>query len=219
MWTRTAAPWRVFRGLAGMFERLERPWPPFLFSLGPDQTGRGRQTSLFGADSWARSGGPPVLKHYGLKTLLYGTLLPPLRISRGDADRSCVTLVIVGLKLGVHTYNHIKWQDYVAQSDEVWTRRETDFWRRDEFAQVFLAAASDAWGPPVGRSIAFVPDLERQLGFQYASDGRGTGPFMPVCGRRGRQRPADADDLTHVGRVWLGAPIWVLSTPSITCSR
>jgi undecaprenyl phosphate-alpha-L-ara4FN deformylase len=28
----------------------------------------------------------------------------------------------------------------------------------------------------------YVPSLERELGFQYASDGRGTGPFMPVAG-------------------------------------
>ena len=121
-----------------------------------------------------------------------------------------------GFEVGVHTYNHIKWQDYVAQSDEAWTRRELTL-ARDEFAQVFSR-------PPVMHGAAgwqvnrYVPDLERQLGFQYASDGRGTGPFMPVAGGAVVNVPQMPTTLPTLDEL-IGRPIWELPTPSTTCSR
>jgi undecaprenyl phosphate-alpha-L-ara4FN deformylase len=83
-----------------------------------------------------------------------------------------------GFEVGVHTYNHVKWQDHVSGADEAWTRRELTL-ARDEFAQIFSR-------PPVVHGAAgwqvnrHVPALEQELGFRYASDGRGTGPFVPV---------------------------------------
>jgi peptidoglycan/xylan/chitin deacetylase (PgdA/CDA1 family) len=84
-----------------------------------------------------------------------------------------------GFEVGVHTHNHVKWQDTVAGADETWTRRELTL-ARDEFAQIFSRppAVHGAAGWQVNR---FVPQLEQQLGFEYASDGRGTGPFVPVA--------------------------------------
>jgi undecaprenyl phosphate-alpha-L-ara4FN deformylase len=80
----------------------------------------------------------------------------------------------------VHTYNHVKWQDHVAGSDEEWTRRELTL-ARDQFAEVFSRQPQmhGAAGWQVNR---FVPQLEQELGFQYASDARGTGPFVPLAG-------------------------------------
>src|SRR3569833_1630280 len=118
-----------------------------------------------------------VLKLYGLITLLYGTLLPAPHIARrrGSIMRDIAKR---GFEVGVHTYNHIKWQDYVAQSDEAWTRRELTL-ARDEFAQVFSRqpVMHGAAGWQVNR---FVPEQERQKRNQKATKGRGTGPFMPV---------------------------------------
>jgi peptidoglycan/xylan/chitin deacetylase (PgdA/CDA1 family) len=118
-----------------------------------------------------------VLKHYGLKTLMYGTLLPGPYIGRrrGSIMRDVDSR---GFEVGVHTYNHVKWQDYVATCDEPWTRKELTL-ARDEFARIFSR-------PPVVHGAAgwqvngYVPHLEQELGFRYASDGRGSGPFVPV---------------------------------------
>jgi peptidoglycan/xylan/chitin deacetylase (PgdA/CDA1 family) len=85
-----------------------------------------------------------------------------------------------GFQVGVHTYNHIKWQDYVASATESWTRRELAL-ARDEFTRIF-SRAPVVHGAAGWQVNQFVPGLERELGFQYASDGRGTGPFMPVVG-------------------------------------
>jgi peptidoglycan/xylan/chitin deacetylase (PgdA/CDA1 family) len=118
-----------------------------------------------------------VLKHYGLKTLLYGTVLPGPHIGRrrGSVMRDIASR---GFEVGVHTYNHIKWQDNVAAADESWTRRELTL-ARDEFSRIFSRppAMHGAAGWQINR---YVPQLERELGFEYASDGRGSAPFVPV---------------------------------------
>jgi undecaprenyl phosphate-alpha-L-ara4FN deformylase len=161
--------------LAGLFEKLGVR-ATFLFSLGPDHTGRAvRRAFRRGFASKVRR--TSVVKHYGIKTLLYGTLLPGPHIGRrckgimrGIAER--------GFEVGVHTYDHVKWQDGVALADEAWARRELTL-ARDQFTEVFgrPPALHGAAGWQVNR---YVPQLEKELGFQYASDSRGESPFVPV---------------------------------------
>jgi undecaprenyl phosphate-alpha-L-ara4FN deformylase len=80
--------------------------------------------------------------------------------------------------VGVHTYDHVRWQDGVASAGESWTRRELTL-ARDQFAEVFgrPPQVHGAAGWQVNR---YVPELEAELGFTYASDARGTCPFVPV---------------------------------------
>lgn len=165
--------------LADLFERLDVR-ATFLFSLGPDQTGRAVKRA-FRRGFMGKVRRTSVLKHYGLKTLLYGTLLPGPHIGRrrGEIMRDIAKR---GFEVGVHTYNHVKWQDNVAGADEPWTRRELML-AREEFARIFSRqpVVHGAAGWQVNR---FVPELERELGFRYASDGRGTGPFLPIADGR-----------------------------------
>ncbi len=162
--------------LVALFEKLDVR-ATFLFSLGPDQTGRAVKRA-FRRGFMGKVRRTSVLKHYGLKTLMYGTLLPGPHIGRrrGAIMRDVANR---GFEAGVHTYNHVKWQDHVARADADWTRRELML-ARDEFARIFSR-------PPVVHGAAgwqvnrHVPGLERELGFRYASDGRGSGPFVPVA--------------------------------------
>src|SRR5690349_22121135 len=114
--------------LAALFERLDVR-ATFLFSLGPDHTGRAVKRA-FRRGFMGKVRRTSVLKHYGLKTVLYGTLLPGPHIGRrGAAVMRGVDAQ--GFEVGVHTYDHIKWQDGVARADEPWTRRELTL-ARDE---------------------------------------------------------------------------------------
>jgi undecaprenyl phosphate-alpha-L-ara4FN deformylase len=161
--------------LAHLFERLNVR-ATFLFSLGPDQTGRAVKRA-FRRGFVGKVRRTSVLKHYGLKTLLYGTLLPGPHIGRrrGSVMRAVAQ---AGFEVGVHTYNHVKWQDNVAAADEEWTRRELTL-ARDQFVEIFarqpLMHGAAGW-----QVNHHVPRLERELGFAYASDARGMGPFVPV---------------------------------------
>jgi undecaprenyl phosphate-alpha-L-ara4FN deformylase len=150
----------------------------FLFSLGPDHTGRAIKR-VFRRGFLGKVRRTSVTQHYGVKTLLYGVLLPGPHIGRrcGDVMREVARR---GFEVGVHTYDHIKWQDGVAHASEPWTRRLLVL-AREEFIRVF-ERAPEAHGAAGWQLNAAVPGLERELGFRYASDTRGSGPFVPAAG-------------------------------------
>ena len=177
----------------------------FLFSLGPDHTGRAIKR-VFRRGFLGKVRRTSVTQHYGVKTLLYGVLLPGPHIGRRCAE-IMRDMARRGFEVGVHTYDHIKWQDGVAQAGEPWTRRQLVL-ARDEFIRVFDRApeAHGAAGWQVNESV---PGLERELGFRYASDTRGTCPFMPLIGGREvpvPQLPTTLPTLDElIGREDLGA--------------
>ncbi|UGA39578.1 polysaccharide deacetylase family protein [Chromobacterium haemolyticum] len=83
-----------------------------------------------------------------------------------------------GFEVGIHTWDHIKWQDYVAGKDAAWTRAEMRK-AAERFEQIFgePARTHGAAGWQINdAALAY----ERELGMLYASDGRGTHPFQPV---------------------------------------
>ena len=190
--------------LAQLLERLQVR-ATFLFSLGPDHTGRAIRRA-FRRGFLGKVRRTSVLEHYGLTTLLYGVLLPGPRIGRraGDAMREIAQR---GFEAGVHTWDHVRWQDGVATADEAWTRRELTL-ARDEFAAVF-GRMPQVHGAAGWQMNAFVPALERELGFRYASDTRGTFPFLPAAAGGGPgvpQLPTTLPTLDElIGRADVGA--------------
>lgn len=148
----------------------------FLFSLGPDHTGRALKR-VFRPGFLKKVSRTSVVEHYGVRTLLYGTLLPGPDIGRRNAALMR-SVRDAGFETGIHTYDHIKWQDYVACRDAAWTRRE--MLRADQrYAEIFgkRAATHGAAGWQMnGHAFRLVDEL----GYAYASDTRGTHPFLPV---------------------------------------
>ena len=148
----------------------------FYFSVGPDHTGRAlRRVFRKGfAQKVARTS---VVKHYGFKTLMYGVLLPGPDIGR-EADGCMRSVHDAGFEVGLHTYDHVRWQDGVAQADAAWTRREFE---RGLFAFErvfgFLPHSHAAAGWQIN---AHALELEREHGLRYASDTRGGGAFRPL---------------------------------------
>ena len=94
----------------------------FFFSLGPDHTGRAIKR-VFRPGFLGKVSRTSVLEHYGFKTLLYGTLLPG-----PDIGRTCASTLLsvrdAGFEVGIHCYDHIRWQDHVAGKNYEWTKRE-----------------------------------------------------------------------------------------------
>jgi peptidoglycan/xylan/chitin deacetylase (PgdA/CDA1 family) len=148
----------------------------FLFSLGPDNTGRALRR-VFQSGFLSKVRRTSVVANYGLKTLCYGTLLPAPDIGAraGAVMRSARD---AGFEVGVHCNDHVLWQDHVADRDLAWTRRQMEL-AREAFGRVFgnYPLVHGAAGWQMNRH-AF--ELESELGFAYASDTRGTHPFLPV---------------------------------------
>jgi undecaprenyl phosphate-alpha-L-ara4FN deformylase len=151
----------------------------FYFSVGPDHTGRAMRR-VFRKGFAQKVARTSVLKHYGLKTLLYGVLLPGPDIGRhaGGVMRSVHD---AGFEVGLHTYDHVRWQDHVAKATAAWTRVE--FERGIEsFERVFgfppSSHAAAGW-----QINAHGLELEQEYGLRYASDTRGGPPFLPALAR------------------------------------
>ncbi len=148
----------------------------FLFSLGPDHTGRALRR-VFRPGFLSKVRRTSVASHYGLKTLMYGTLLPGPHIGRraGDIMRE---VAAAGHEVGIHCHDHIRWQDFVAKQDAAWTRREMQR-AVDVFREVFAEDAT-VIGAAGWQINAHALALEESFGFRYASDVRGESAFYPV---------------------------------------
>src|ERR1700751_2874082 len=107
--------------LADLLTRLGVP-ATFLFSLGPDHTGRAIRRA-FRRGFLGKVRRTSVVGHYGMKTLLYGVLLPGPGIGRRTRAR-LRDIVPRGFEVGGHCWNHVRWQGGVARAREPWTRRE-----------------------------------------------------------------------------------------------
>ncbi len=155
----------------------------FYFGLGPDHTG-GALKRVFRRGFLGKVRRTSVVEHYGLRTLLYGTLLPGPRIDlkAGTAMRAVRD---AGFEVGVHCHDHVRWQDGVAQADAAWTRRE--FVRALEAFEGVFGSATRAHAAAGWQINAQVLELEHEFGLDYASDSRGHGPFWPtMAGVQGR---------------------------------
>jgi len=148
----------------------------FLFSLGPDHTGRAIKR-VFRPGFMKKVSRTSVLEHYGLKTLMYGTLLPGPDIGKrcGDIMRSVKDS---GFEVGIHCYDHIKWQDNVARESAEWTREEMAL-ACDRFERIFDEPAK-THGAAGWQMNVHALRQEQRLGFKYCSDCRGTHPFIPI---------------------------------------
>jgi peptidoglycan/xylan/chitin deacetylase (PgdA/CDA1 family) len=147
----------------------------FYFSVGPDHTGRALKR-VFRKGFARKVARTSVVKHYGLKTLMYGVLLPGPDIGR-EAGEDMRRVRDAGFEVGLHTYDHVRWQDSVARADARWTRTELDR-GIGAFERVF--GAPPASHAAAGWQInAHALELEREYGFKFASDTRGGGAFLP----------------------------------------
>ena len=155
----------------------------FYFSLGPDHTGRALRRAL--RPGFLRKvRRTSVMSHYGVRTLLYGTLLPGPHIGK-RAAHVMRAVRDQGFEVGIHCYDHVRWQDRVAGADPEWTRAEFE-----RAVQAFHAVFGE---PPRSHAAAgwqlnaHLLKLEQRAGLAFASDTRGSTPFYPRLGaERGR---------------------------------
>jgi undecaprenyl phosphate-alpha-L-ara4FN deformylase len=163
--------------LAKLLTSLKIP-ATFLFSVGPDHTGRAlRRVLRRGFLSKVRR--TSVASHYGFPTLLYGTLLPGPDIGQ-LCRREMLSVAEQGFEVGVHAYDHVKWQDNVARATSVWTCEQIES-AVEAFKDIF-GFAPRIHGAAGWQLNQFVPTLEKGFGFHVASDTRGFEPFMPFGG-------------------------------------
>lgn len=152
----------------------------FLFSLGPDNTGKAL-SRIFRKGFLKKCLRSNVAGNYGLKTLMYGTLLKAPMIAKLCAEQMRKTHDS-GFECGIHCWNHYKWQDYLAKMsyaeiDEEFSKARTEF----ENVFGFSAKCCGAAGWQITPDALAVQDSANLL---YASDTRGGEPFIPSMNGR-----------------------------------
>ncbi len=147
----------------------------FLFSLGPDNTGRAIKR-IFRRGFLEKVSRTSVISTYGWKTLLNGVLWPGPHVGRRHAALMRAVLD-AGHEVGIHCYDHVRWQDGLASMTPSQVRAE--FGRaRAEFERIFgfpaRVAGAAGWQANAA-SLAAYDDA----GLECASDTRGCTPFFP----------------------------------------
>ena len=144
----------------------------FFFNLGPDRSG-----SLLGRLLAESRHGASLIERHGLATALYGTLLPG-----PDVGQRCAEILRgvrdAGFETGVLAWCRADWQRRAARADAGWTERQM---RRavDRYQRV-LGAAPKAHAAAGWQLNPHALRLTQRLGFGFASDTRGSHPFVPV---------------------------------------
>jgi undecaprenyl phosphate-alpha-L-ara4FN deformylase len=164
-------------GVPNLVEDCQRAGAPacFLFSLGPDQTGRAI-TRVLRPGFFSKVSRTSVVSIYGVRTLLNGTLLPAPHIGRRNAA-AMRTVRAAGFETGIHAYNHYRWQDYV-QTMSLEAVRAEFIAARAEYLRIFGEEARTA-GAAGWQSNGKSRQVYDEAGLLYASDTRGGAPFFP----------------------------------------
>lgn len=147
----------------------------FLFSLGPDNTGRAIKR-IFRPGFLKKVSRTSVVSVYGVRTLLNGVLLPGPHIGRRN-EAVMRSVREQGHEAGIHCYDHIRWQDGLRGMSREQVLDEFAK-ARNEFQRIFRTPARSAgaagWQANADSLVAY--DAAELL---YASDARGTHPFFP----------------------------------------
>jgi peptidoglycan/xylan/chitin deacetylase (PgdA/CDA1 family) len=165
------------RGVPALAETFAREGvaASFFVTFGPDHSGRAiRRIFRPGFLAKMRRTKAPAL--YGVKTLLYGTLLPGPPVGE-SAPELLRRLEGEGHEVGLHGYDHVEWHDGLARASEetvrAWTGRAVE-----RFGET-LAHAPRFSGAPGWQATPLSLLLQEELGLDFASDTRDGDAFYP----------------------------------------
>ena len=150
------------------------------FSFGPDNSGKAIRR-IFRKGFISKMMRTKAPSTYGIKTLMYGTLLPAPMIVPSDPG-IFVRAVDEGHDCGVHAWDHVYVQDELAHISKeefrsLFERSAKMF--EDLSGKKPLSCAAPGWQiSPVSLGV------QQELGLKYCSDTRGRSPFLPVFGGR-----------------------------------
>ena len=154
----------------------------FYFSMGPDNSGKAIRrifTRKGFLQKMLRTGAPGA---YGIRTMLYGTLLPAPDIA-GSFPEVLRETAARGHETGVHCWDHIHWHDHLPRMSVKEVAAELT--RASELFRRLMGQGPITTAAPGWTVSAASLELQDSMGLDFCSDGRGYAPFYPVFqGRR-----------------------------------
>lgn len=148
----------------------------FFVTMGPDNSGRAIRrlfTHRGFLQKMLRTRAPQM---YGWKTLVYGTLLPAPMIAASDPGL-LQDIVAAGHELGLHGYDHIRWQDHLFHLPPAAVHLE--ILRAQKVYLQLMGYPATAFAAPGWQCSAASRAALAAEHFLYTSDTRGYEPYFP----------------------------------------
>jgi undecaprenyl phosphate-alpha-L-ara4FN deformylase len=166
--------------LASMLES-EGVAASFYVTMGPDNSGRAVMRAFRNRGFLSKMFRTKAVSMYGTRTILSGTLLPsrPIALSFPNIIRDLKTR---GFEVGVHGYDHVRWQDHLDHIGEAGVRNELG----DAFEayRAIVGEASKSFAAPGWRTNNAALVALDAMGLDFRSDTRGTAPYRCVVDGR-----------------------------------
>lgn len=170
-------------GVPRLIRTLEREGvaATFFISMGPDNSGLAVRRVFRNRGFLGKMFRTRAVSMYGLRTVLSGTLLPsrPIALAYPELMRA---LKRAGFEVGIHGYDHVKWQDGIDRLGEDGVRAEL----ADAFEayRAIYGAPARSFAAPGWRTSATALIALDQANLAYRSDTRGHTPYR--CSVEGR---------------------------------
>jgi peptidoglycan/xylan/chitin deacetylase (PgdA/CDA1 family) len=162
--------------LAAMLER-EQVAASFYIAMGPDNSGRAIARVFRNRGFLSKMFRTKAVSMYGARTILSGTILPsrPIALSFPGIVRD---LKARGFEVGVHGYDHVRWQDRLDAIGEAGVRGEI----ADAFEayRAIFGASSKSFAAPGWRTNDAAMIALEAMELDYRSDTRGTAPYRCI---------------------------------------
>ena len=160
----------------------------FFITFGPDASGLALLKLLNPAFDWKMLG-TKAGSTYGWATAFYGTLLSSPLVGSGLAD-VVKRVRDEGHEVGAHGWDHRRWQDRLPDYKPL----RDEFRRMLEAYEKVLGARPSAFAAPAWLVSPLLLELEGEARLAWASDARGTRPFLPTF--EGRDYPVPQRPVT-----------------------
>jgi undecaprenyl phosphate-alpha-L-ara4FN deformylase len=166
--------------LARMLER-EGVAASFYISMGPDNSGRAIVRAIRNRGFIRKMMRTRAVSMYGLRTVLSGTILPsrPIALAFPEMLR---WLRRSGFEVGVHGYDHVRWQDRLDAIAEDGIRAEIA--EAFEAYRAIMGEQARSFAAPGWRTNETALALLDERNLAYRSDTRGRSPYR--CTAQGR---------------------------------
>jgi undecaprenyl phosphate-alpha-L-ara4FN deformylase len=162
--------------LASMLES-EGVAASFYITMGPDNSGRAILRVFKNRGFLSKMFRTKAVSMYGTRTILSGTLLPsrPIALSFPGIIRD---LKKRGFEVGVHGYDHVRWQDHLDDIGEAGVRDELG----DAFEayRAIVGEPSRSFAAPGWRTNNAALLALDTMSLDYRSDTRGVAPYRCV---------------------------------------
>lgn len=159
--------------LAAMLER-EGIAASFYIAMGPDNSGRAILRVFRNRGFLSKMFRTKAVSMYGARTILSGTLFPsrPIALSFPEKLRE---LMSRGFEVGVHGYDHVRWQDHLDQIGERGVRCELE--DAFEVYRAIFGEAPRSFAAPGWRTNDAALLALDAMALDYRSDTRGSSPY------------------------------------------